>query len=292
MKLCVAFDLATKEECLNLAKELKGLDIWVKVGLRAYLRDGFKFIEEIKKISDFPIFLDLKIYDIPNTMADACEECAKLDVAMINIHASAGKIAMQEVMNRLNARAKRPLVLGVSALTSFDDENFYSVYKQNIEEAVINLSKLSYENGLDGMVCSVFESLAIKNNTGENFLTLTPGIRPFGENANDQKRVANLENARANKSDFIVVGRPIYKGENPRSLSEKILAELSQKSEKISEENIYNDLNEENLKEFCEFESVCKKENCNEFRHCFKLKESKKEALKEFYEKCGISNEL
>ncbi|WP_323812997.1 orotidine-5'-phosphate decarboxylase [Campylobacter upsaliensis] len=226
MKLCVALDLENKERCLELVRELKDLDIWLKIGLRAYIRDGFKFIEELKNISTQPLFLDLKIYDIPNTMSDACEECAKLGVNMINLHASAGKKAMQSVMQRLAKMQKRPLVLGVSALTSFDEEEFYSIYRQNLQEAVINFSKLAYESGLDGMVCSVFESLLIKQNTSENFLTLTPAIRPFKEKANDQKRVANLENAKANKSDFIVVGRPIYEALNPKEICEKILTNL------------------------------------------------------------------
>ena len=102
MKLCVALDMPKKDDCLALAIELKGLDLWLKVGLRAYLRDGAKFIEELKNISDFKIFLDLKIYDIPNTMADACEVISSLGVDMINIHASAGQIAMKAVMDRLN----------------------------------------------------------------------------------------------------------------------------------------------------------------------------------------------
>ena len=226
MKLCVAFDLSSKKECLDLAQELKGLDLWIKIGLRTYLRDGFKLIEELKKINDFKIFLDLKIYDIPNTTADACEECAKLDIDMMNIHASVGKSAMQKAMNRLNSLKKRPLVLGVSALTSFDESEFYEIYKQKINEAVINLSKIAYENGLDGMVCSVFESLNIKKYTASNFLTLTPGIRPFNEDNEDQKRVADIKTAQENKSDFIVIGRPIYRAKNPRELCEKILLNL------------------------------------------------------------------
>lgn len=226
MKLCVALDLATKEDCFKLAKELKGLDLWLKVGLRAYLRDGFKFIEDLKKIDNFKIFLDLKIHDIPNTMADACEEISKLGVNMINLHASAGKIAMLEVRKRLEKLKNRPLILAVSALTSFDEENFFSIYKQKINEAVINFSKLSYEAGLDGMVCSVFESKIIKENTSSSFLTLTPGIRPFNESNNDQKRVADLKIAKEYKSDFIVIGRPIYESSNPRSICEKILLEL------------------------------------------------------------------
>lgn len=226
MKLCVALDLATKEQCLNLAKELYGLDVWLKVGLRGYVRDGIALIDELKKISSSPIFLDLKFYDIPNTMSDVCEECLKLGVDMINIHASAGTEAMKAVMNRLNRHKKRPLVLGVSALTSFDDKGFFEIYQKSIAEAVVKFSQLAYESGLDGMVCSVFESLMIKEKTHANFLTLTPGIRPFGENSNDQKRVASLQEAKRQKSDFIVVGRPIYEADEPRKICEKILEEI------------------------------------------------------------------
>lgn len=226
MKLCVAFDVASYDDCLHLAKELKGLDIWIKVGLRSYLRDGVKLLEAIKKIDDFKIFLDLKLYDIPNTMADACEELAKLNVDMFNIHASAGKSAMCTIMDRLSALEKRPLVLAVSALTSFDEQEFFSLYRQDIKQAVKEFSKISYESGLDGMVCSVYESLLIKENTDSKFITLTPGIRPFKENSDDQKRVADIQCARENLSDFIVVGRPIYKAKEPRKVCEDILEHL------------------------------------------------------------------
>lgn len=227
MKLCVALDLPSKAENLALVRELSGLDIWLKVGLRAYLRDGAKFLDELKSLGNFKIFVDLKIYDIPNTMADSCEVLANLGVEMINLHASAGKVAMSEVMSRLAKFSNRPLVLAVSVLTSFDESEFASVYNQKIADAVIKMSENAKISGLDGMVCSVFESLAIKKACGENFITLTPGIRPFGENSADQKRVADLKTAKQNLSDFIVVGRPIYKAENPREITEKILKEIS-----------------------------------------------------------------
>lgn len=226
MKLCVALDMAKKDECLTLARELKGLDLWLKVGLRAYLRDGTKFIEELKSISDFKIFLDLKIYDIPNTMADACEVVSRVGADMINIHASAGEVAMKTVMDRLNALPSRPLVLAVSALTSFDESGFEAVYNSSIKKSVVNMSKMAYASGLDGMVCSVYESLAIKEATSREFLTLTPGIRPFGEDNADQKRVADIATAVQNQADFIVVGRPIYKANSPKEITQRILEHI------------------------------------------------------------------
>ena len=227
MKLCVALDLGRRDECLNLARELAHFkDLWLKVGLRAYLRDGAKFIDELRKIGDFKIFLDLKIYDIPNTMADACEVISGVGADMINLHASSGKRAMSEVMDRLANLRERPLVLAVSALTSFGEAEFKAVYNSNLQEAVRNMSVNAYESGLDGMVCSVFESKLIKSCTSEKFITLCPGIRPFGESVGDQKRVAKLETAKEANADFIVVGRPIYKAENPAEVVKKILSEI------------------------------------------------------------------
>ena len=145
---------------------------------------------------------------------------------MINLHASSGKRAMSEVMNRLVNLRERPLVLAVSALTSFDEAEFKGVYNANINEAVQKMSVEAFESGLDGMVCSVFESKLIKSCTSEKFITLCPGIRPFGESVGDQKRVANLQTAKEANADFIVVGRPIYKAENPSEVLERILGEI------------------------------------------------------------------
>ena len=228
MKLCIALDLGSKQQCLQLAGELASLadKIWLKVGLRAYLRDGAGFVEELKKLGNFKIFLDLKLYDIPNTMADAAEEIAKIGVDMINVHASSGTRAMVTVLERLDRLASRPLVLAVSALTSFDETEFNAVYEQNLSDAVRKFSVMSYEAGLDGMVCSAFESRLIKDATSENFITLCPGVRPFGESAVDQKRVADLGVAREAGANFIVVGRPIYQAQNPREICERILDQI------------------------------------------------------------------
>ncbi len=228
MELCVALDLPSAKENLALAKLLKGYNIWMKVGFRTYIRDGKPFIEALKVINpDFKIFLDLKLYDIPNTMADAAEEIAKLGVDMFNIHASAGTVAMKTVMDRLSPYKDRPLVLAVTALTSFDEEHFQTIYEKGIDEKAEQFAKMSYENGLDGVVCSTFESRAIKNATSEQFLTLCPGIRPFGEDTEDQQRVATLELANKEGVDYPVVGRPIYKDSNPQSKVEEILKVIS-----------------------------------------------------------------
>lgn len=224
MELCVALDLSSAKENLALAESLKEQNVWMKVGFRAYIRDGKDFIVALKKINpNFKIFLDLKLYDIPNTMADAAEEVAKLGVDMFNIHASAGSVAMKTVMERLSTYEKRPLVLAVTALTSFDDDHFKEVYEKSIDEKAEQFAKMSYKNGLDGVVCSAYESRAIKNATSNDFLTLCPGIRPFGEDAGDQQRVATLEVANKEGVDYPVVGRPIYRDANPQEKVEAIL---------------------------------------------------------------------
>ena len=226
MELCVALDMPTFELNIDLAKKLRDKDIWLKVGLRSYIRDGEKIVKELKEINpNFKIFLDLKIYDIPNTMADAAESMSNLGVDMFNVHASSGKIAMREVVQRLSNTKKPPLVLAVTALTSFDEENFRKIYGKSIEEKATQFAKDAYESGLNGVVCSAHESRLIKMNTDENFITLTPGIR-LNETNDDQKRVATVEFAKEEKSNFIVVGRPIYNSKNPLHVVEEIIQRM------------------------------------------------------------------
>jgi orotidine-5'-phosphate decarboxylase len=227
MELCVALDLPTAKENLELVSKIKDYDVWLKVGLRTYIRDGEDFLKSLKKINpNFKIFLDLKLYDIPNTMADAAESIMGLGVDMFNIHASAGSSAMTTVMQRLKKYEKRPIVLAVTALTSFNEEEFSRVYEKDISSKADQFAKDAYDSGLDGVVCSAFESKSIKNITHQDFMTLTPGIRPFGEDAGDQKRVADLEFAKEAMSDFIVVGRPIYQSSEPSEIVAKILSKI------------------------------------------------------------------
>ncbi|NKQ40967.1 MAG: orotidine-5'-phosphate decarboxylase [Sulfurovum sp.] len=224
MQLCIALDLPSAKENLHLAELLAKHNIWIKVGFRSYIRDGKEFLQNLKNINpEFKIFLDLKLYDIPNTMADAAEEITALGVDMFNIHASAGEKAMQTVMDRLSKLENRPLVLAVTALTSFNEQGFQSIYEKSIGQKAEQFAKMSFESGLDGVVCSAFESRAIKEVTNSTFLTLCPGIRPFGEDSGDQQRVGTLELAKKELVDFPVIGRPIYQDKNPKEKLEDIL---------------------------------------------------------------------
>ncbi|WP_228286269.1 orotidine-5'-phosphate decarboxylase [Arcobacter vandammei] len=228
MRLCVSLDLESSAENLALVEKIKDYDVWLKVGFRTYLRDGKKFLEDLKAINpNFKIFLDLKLYDIPNTMADAAEDISKFGlVDMFNVHASAGIEAMQTVMNRIKDIPNRPLVLAVTALTSFDNVGFKKIYGEDIDKKAREFAKATFEAGLDGVVCSAFESLDIKNSTSKEFITLCPGIRPFGEDSQDQKRVADINFSKENSVDFIVVGRPIYKNSDPKAVVERILENI------------------------------------------------------------------
>jgi len=224
MELCVALDLPSAKDNLELVKKIKDYNVWLKVGLRTYIRDGEEFLKSLKEInSNFKIFLDLKLYDIPNTMADAAESIMGLGVDMFNVHASSGKRAMSTVMQRLEKYEQRPIVLAVTALTSFSEDEFQNIYEQDIATKADQFAKDAMDSGLDGVVCSAFESNSIKQITNDKFMTLTPGIRPFGEDAGDQKRVADVAFAKNALVDFIVVGRPIYQSDNPSKVVEKIL---------------------------------------------------------------------
>lgn len=223
MELVVALDLPSKEENIKLLEQLKGVDIWVKVGLRSFIRDGSSFYKEIKARYGFKIFLDLKLYDIPNTMSQSVEEVCKLGVDMLTLHASSGKVALKECVKTAHQFEQRPLLVAVTALTSFSDEEFREIYGDSIEPKANFFAKECEEALLDGVVCSVYESLDIKNSS--NLLTITPGIR-LEKSSDDQKRPASVALAKSQKSDFIVVGRPIYEAKDPLNVVQQIKEEV------------------------------------------------------------------
>lgn len=222
MQLCLALDLPSKQNNLDLLLELKAYPIWVKVGLRSFVRDGKQFLEEIKTINpEFKIFLDLKLYDIPNTMKTAARECKALNVDMLTIHASSGFEGMRQVVDEVQDSL---LIFAVTALTSFDDHQFLPIYNAPIAQQVKTLAQIAQKSGCHGIVCSPLESLEIKNST--SLLTLTPGIRLDQEATQDQKRTATPKEAKEAKADFIVVGRPIYTAQNPKEITQKILKDI------------------------------------------------------------------
>ena len=233
-RLCIALDMESKNDNLKLCRDIANNninDVYLKIGLRSFIRDGLDFIYELKKLG-FKIFLDLKLYDIPNTMLDSINEIIKLDIDMLTIHASAGRSALQSIGNLIKKDKNSPLIFAVSALTSFNESDFYEIYNDNINNAALKFAKLSKECGISGVVCSPLESKIIKDSY--SLLTLTPGIRPqpsdfdnidsiLYENNDDQNRSASIKTALENKSDFLVIGRPIYKNANPALLVRKIL---------------------------------------------------------------------
>lgn len=252
-QLVIALDLPSLEQNLQIAKIVgekithtqtnasHSSNIWLKVGLRTFIRDGKQGLEQLRRQSSARIFLDLKLYDIPNTMADAAQECAALGVDMITIHASAGVHGMRAVMERLDRHNQRMLVMAVSALTSFDDESFAHVYGCGVNSGVRALSNLAAQSGVSGMVCSPLESSAIKS-AHPNLLTLTPGIRPAESSAqdsrdssasakDDQKRIATIKQAVQAQADFLVIGRPIYQSPNPAAAIESALEQINHASQ-------------------------------------------------------------
>lgn len=227
MKLCIALDMQTMQDNLSLAREVRqsfsNEDIWLKVGLRSFVRDGKDFVRMLQDL-DFRIFLDLKIYDIPNTMLDCIYECHKLGVGMLTIHASCGRESMRNIANFIQTQSSNMKIIAVSALTSFDDNGFMEVYNTSIAKGVQSFANLVYENGIHGLVCSINEVELIKH-ISTSLLTVTPGIRLTTGN-DDQKRIAGVGEAKKVGSDFIVVGRPIYNAQDKCVVIRQILSDM------------------------------------------------------------------
>lgn len=228
MKLCIALDMPSMQENLALAKEVKkhfsNEEIWLKVGLRSFVRDGRDFVCMLQDLG-FKIFLDLKIYDIPNTMLDCVHECHQLGVDMMTIHASCGKEAMKSIAKFLRTESSNMRIVAVSALTSFDESGFKEIYNTSIKEGVKSFANIVYESGIDGLVCSIDEVSLIKS-ISNTLCCVTPGIRLEDSNNDDQKRVASVSVAKKMGSDFIVVGRPIYNANDKFSVIKRILSDM------------------------------------------------------------------
>lgn len=226
-KLILALDLPDRESALKILDVLRGKLEWVKIGLQMYLKYGADFVREVSGMG-FKIFLDLKLFDIPNTVASAVESVSALPVSMLTIHASGGREMMRRAVESAAERNPELLILGVTVLTSFDADSLAETgVELEPEWQVEKLAKLAVDSGLKGLVCSPLEIEGLRSILPEDTVLVTPGIRPSGSSADEQKRIMTPADAARAGSDFIVVGRPILKSENPAFAVSKILEEIA-----------------------------------------------------------------
>ena len=218
----IALDFPNKKETLDFLKKFDE-PLWVKVGMELFYGCGPEIIKEIKKLGHH-IFLDLKLHDIPNTVKSAMANLAKLDIDMVNVHAKGGIKMMKEALSAFDGMEKKPCVIAVTELTSTSQEMLTNelLCSTTMEKMVIKHALNAKEAGLNGVVCSPLEVMAIKEACGRDFLTVTPGIRLKSNSVDDQVRITTPADARKLGTNFIVVGRPITRAEDPVSAYKQI----------------------------------------------------------------------
>lgn len=218
-RICIALDFKNKDEVMEFLKKFPNEQLYVKVGMELYYGEGPQIVKEIKAMGH-KIFLDLKLHDIPNTVKSAMRQLAKLDVDIVNVHASGSKAMMKAAIEGLEegkVGTNRPLCIAVTCLTSLDQHvlNNELLIDDTLEYTVLKWASNAKEAGLDGVVCSPLESKLIHDELGLDFITVTPGIRLASDDVNDQKRVTTPKKARELTSSYIVVGRTITGASNP-----------------------------------------------------------------------------
>ena len=206
-------DFQNKAEVKEFLEKFNDEKLYVKVGMELFYGEGIEIIKMIKEMGH-NIFLDLKLHDIPNTVKSAMKQLAKLEVDMVNVHASGSIAMMKAAIEGLEAGKtgdKRPLCIAVTCLTSLDQEVLDNelLINDTLENVVLKWATNAKEAGLDGVVCSPLESKVIHDNLGMEFITVTPGIRLADDSVNDQKRVTTPAMARELTSSYIVVDRTI-----------------------------------------------------------------------------------
>ena len=232
-KIIVALDVATLEEAEDFVKILRPAIGIFKVGKQLFTRCGPGIIEMIHHHGG-KVFLDLKYHDIPNTVARAVEEAAKLKVFMLTIHATGGLKMMQEAVasslsSSPNSSTPPPLIVAVTILTSLKQADLEAIGMDlPIEEAVTRLAVLAKQAGVNGVVASAQEAQRIKAACGNNFIIVTPGIRPQNTSLDDQKRAVTPKDAVRAGSTFMVIGRPILKANDPLKAAETIAREVEE----------------------------------------------------------------
>ncbi|PVZ71617.1 orotidine-5'-phosphate decarboxylase [Pelagibaculum spongiae] len=226
-RVLVALDFNNPQDALAFADQVSPSQCRLKVGKELFTLAGPQLVDQLQQ-KGFEVFLDLKFHDIPNTVAAACKVAAEMGVWMVNIHASGGVKMMQAAKEAVasvapkNGRAKTKLI-AVTVLTSTSEQDFAQLgFSGSIEQQVVNLAKLTYQAGLDGVVCSAREAEVLRRTIGEDFLLVTPGIRPEGYAKDDQTRIVTPRQALINGSSYLVIGRPITKAENPQLALQQI----------------------------------------------------------------------
>ena len=221
--IIVAIDKNSEIEAYELAKELIGNVGAIKLGLEffdTYGPDGIKNLQKLK----IPIFLDLKIHDIPQTVKKTIDTLSSLKPDILNVHALGGKKMMQFALESLLNNSPNTQLVAVTILTSLDDDDL-QMMEMNIstKNLVSSLAKLTKETGLSGVVCSSEEIKLVREVCGKNFKIIVPGIRPEGSDKNDQKRIMTPKEAISLGADHLVIGRPITESKDPRKTTKEIV---------------------------------------------------------------------
>ena len=226
MSIIVALDAKSQYDALKMAEQLDPALCRVKVGKELFTHEGTGVVKALHDLN-FEVFLDLKFHDIPNTTAQAVCAAADMGVWMVNVHASGGRKMMETCVERLKAGNYNTQLIAVTVLTSMGREDLKDI-GLDIEpfEQVKRLAALTKDSGLDGVVCSAQEAKMLRETLGKDFALVTPGIRPEGSNADDQKRIVTPKQAMLDGSTHLVIGRPITKSENPGQTLKDILATL------------------------------------------------------------------
>ncbi len=231
-RLIVALDLPSAEAAMDMVDQLQGTCRWFKVGMELYYAAGNSIVEKLRG-RGFEVFLDLKLHDIPNTVAGAVRTVAATGASLLTIHAAGGERMMRAAAEAASAPGA-PRLLAVTVLTSMDEGELRTVGVCDAVSAVglaqaqvLRLARLARAAGIDGVVCSAEEVAAVREAMGPGALLVVPGIRPAGADAGDQSRVATAGEAIARGASMLVVGRPIIRADDPAKAAAAILADIA-----------------------------------------------------------------
>ena len=226
-EVILALDVETQDQANVILDQVGDHLTWVKIGLQSYLRDGHKIIKQCIE-RDKKIFLDLKLHDIPNTMSKAIESLSSLPISMLTVHTCSGPEALALCAKTAEKCMPETILLGVTVLTSMNQENLRSIGVINTtEQQVITLAELAQSSGLGGVVCSPLELQLLRPKLSQEIKLVTPGIRPIGSEKGDQKRIMTPKEAEIAGANYLVIGRPILAAMNPANFLAKIQSELA-----------------------------------------------------------------